>query len=131
MRFADCDPAGIAYYPALFALCDAAIEEWTGVVIGVSRQVMHQDMALALPTVTMQADFAKVVAWGDQLDIAITTRRVGSSSVDLIAAALCNGEQRFTVSYTQVLMRMAGQVSQPWPQDWRERLEHSVQENAQ
>jgi len=127
VRFAQCDPAGIAYYPALFELCDAAIEQWTGAVIGVSRKAMHEQHRLALPTVTMQADFSRTVAWGDALDITIETRRVGTSSVDIAAIARCGGERRFAVTYRQVLMTMDGHSAQPWPDDWRARLLSAVE----
>ncbi len=126
VRFSDCDPAGIAYYPALFALCDAAIEAWTGEAIGVSRKIMHQEMGLALPTVSMRAEFAKVVEWGDDLAITIETRRVGTSSVGIEAIASCGGERRFAVSYTQVLMCMEEHKARPWPEEWRERLEQEI-----
>lgn len=126
VRFSDCDPAGIAYYPALFALCDAAIEAWTGDAVGVSRKVMHQELGLALPTVAMRAQFAKVIEWGDELDIAVETRRVGTSSLDIEAIATCDGERRFAVSYTQVLMGMNDQKARPWPEEWRARLEQEI-----
>lgn len=126
VRFADCDPAGIAYYPALFALCDAAIEAWTEAATGVSRKVMHQKFRLALPTVAMSAGFERVVEWGDELAIAVSTQRVGTSSVEIEAIATCGGEQRFAVSYTQVLMDMDSHEAQPWPDEWRARLEKEI-----
>lgn len=126
VRFADCDPAGIAYYPALFALCDAAIEVWTERATGVSRKVMHQQFRLALPTVAMSAGFERVVEWGDELAIAVTTQRVGTSSVEIEAIASCGGERRFAVSYTQVLMDMDSHEAQPWPDEWRARLEKEI-----
>ena len=35
LRFAQCDPAGIAYYPSYFEICDQAIEDWTVATIGI------------------------------------------------------------------------------------------------
>lgn len=126
VRFSDCDPAGIAYYPALFALCDAAIEAWTEAATGVSRKTMHQQLRLALPTVAMSASFERVVEWGDELDIEVATQRVGTSSVAIEAVARCGGEQKFAVSYTQVLMDMDSHEAQPWPEEWRGRLEKEI-----
>ena len=123
LRFAHCDPAGIAYYPRYFELCDAAIEDWTEAVIGVPRRVIHLDMGLALPTVTLEAEFIAVSRLGDPLEIAIDVIRVGKSSVGLVATVTSGGERRFTVRYTQVLMTMASGGATPWPADWKARLE--------
>lgn len=126
LRFGDCDPAGIAYYPRLFALCDAAIEDWTAAVLGVSRRVLHLEMGFALPTVALDADFAAVSRLGDLLDIAIDVTAVGRTSVGLRAEASSAGERRFGVRYTQVLMDMASAASRPWPDDWRAALEQEM-----
>lgn len=122
VRFAHCDPAGIAYYPALLELCDTVIEDWTETVIGVSRREMHLDLRLALPTVDLQATFIVPARLGEDLDIALTTTRVGNSSVDLDAEITCKADSRFSVSYRQVLMDMRNAVARPWPQAWHENL---------
>lgn len=130
VRFAHCDPAGFAYYPALFALADAVIEDWTAETIGVSRRVLHLEMHRALPTVTMQAAFAAPALLGEELTFTLTTRAVGSSSVDLNIAADCNGEARFEVAYRQVLMDMKTRRAIPWPSAWKERLAAAVNGNG-
>jgi 4-hydroxybenzoyl-CoA thioesterase len=126
LRFAHCDPAGIAYYPRYFELCDAAIEDWTEAVIGVPRRVMHLEMGLALPTVTLEAEFTAVSRLGDPLDIAIDVTTVGHSSVGLRAEVSSGGERRFAVRYKQVLMIMAAGEATPWPLPWRTRLEQEM-----
>lgn len=126
LRFAHCDPAGIAYYPSLFEICDAAIEDWTAACLGVPRREMHGDMGLALPTVTLEADFTAVSRLGDPLDIAIEVLAVGRSSVDLRAEVASRGERRFGVRYKQVLIDMASGEARPWPDAWRERLDAEI-----
>lgn len=122
LRFAHCDPAGIAYYPRYFELCDAAIEDWTAAVLGISRREMHVDRGLGLPTVTLTADFAVPSRLGDMLDFTVTVTRVGRSSVDLNVDIDCAGERRFSVRYTQVLTDLAEGTSRPWPPELHERL---------
>lgn len=126
LRFAHCDPAGIAYYPRLFELCDAAIEDWTASVMGVPRRVMHLDMGLALPTVTLEAEFVAVCRLGDMLLVTVDVKAVGRTSVNLRAEVRCGGEPRFAVNYKQVLMRMAAQTAEPWPEGWRARLKEEL-----
>ena len=122
VRFAHCDPAGIVYYPRYFELCDAAIEEWTETVIGVSRKTLHLDMGLALPTVDLKAGFPAPSRLGDWLDIAIVIERVGRSSIVLACDVTSGGEKRLSVTFTQVLTSMDEMRPQPWPPEWRERL---------
>lgn len=122
LRFGHCDPAGMAFYPRYFELCDAAIEDWTPAVLGVDRRAMHMEQGLGLPTVSLQAEFSTPGRLGDLLDFSITVTRVGRSSVDLLVVIRCGGQPRFQVRYTQVLTDLALGRSRPWPPDFLERL---------
>jgi 4-hydroxybenzoyl-CoA thioesterase len=123
LRFAHCDPAGIAYYPRYFEICDGAIEDWTEVAIGVSRAEMHMERRLALPTVALEATFSAPGRLGDLLDIEVYTEEVGRTSLRLGVEVSTGGEPRFSVKYTQVLVSMDTGRPVPWPQAWQERLE--------
>jgi 4-hydroxybenzoyl-CoA thioesterase len=122
VRFADCDPAGIAYYPKLFELSDSVIEDWTLDIVGISRREMHLDRGLGLPTARLEAEFHSPARLGETLDIELSVTRVGRSSVDLRLDARCEGHPRFTIKYRQVLFRMADGSSLPWPEEWHGRL---------
>ena len=74
IRFGDCDPAGIAYYPRYFELCDGVVEDWCEAVL-VSRRVLHLELGLALPTVDLQATFTAPSRLGDHLDISLLSYR--------------------------------------------------------
>lgn len=126
LRFAHCDPAGIAYYPRYFELCDAAIEDWTAAVLGIDRRTMHQDMGFGLPTVNLQADFAEPSRLGDQLDFTVAVTRVGRSSIDLAVDISSAGQPRFAVRYTQVLTDLAEGNSRVWPPDLLDRLNKEI-----
>jgi 4-hydroxybenzoyl-CoA thioesterase len=121
VRFADCDPAGIAYYPRCLEMCDGAIEDWTGANL-VPRRVLHLEMGLALPTVDLRATFSSPCRLGEELEIAVQTHTLGRTSVRMSTAATCDGAARFNVHYTQVLMDMASARSVPWPDEWRSKL---------
>lgn len=129
VRFAHCDPAGIAYYPRLFELCDAAIEDWCADVLGISRRVMHLELGLGMPTVDMQARFIAPCRLGEMLDIEISVHRIGRSSIDFTASTGCAGDARFAVNYTQVLMSLAEARAAPWPDAWRTTIESALTRN--
>jgi len=122
IRFAHCDPAGIAYYPRCFELCDGAVEDWCEAFL-VSRRILHLEMGLALPTVDMAATFKAPCRLGDELDIALTVHALGRTSIQLSTDASCAGEPRFAVRYTQVLMGMADARPVEWPAEWRARID--------
>jgi 4-hydroxybenzoyl-CoA thioesterase len=125
IRFAHCDPAGIAYYPRYFELCDGAIEDWTEAVL-VPRRLLHLELGLALPTVDLHATFRAPSRLGDWLDIAIVVHCVGRTSLQLSTVAHCGEEERFSTRYTQVLMRMSDARPVPWPEEWRMRIETAL-----
>ncbi len=122
LRFAHCDPAGIGYYPRYLELCDAAIEEWTPAVLGVSRRAMHLDLKLGLPTVDLHARFERPSRIGDVLDFAVIVRAVGRSSVELAVDVTCRGEHRFRIDFVQVLTCLDAMRAEPWSKGWHERL---------
>jgi 4-hydroxybenzoyl-CoA thioesterase len=126
LRFAHCDPAGIAYYPRLFELCDAAVEDWTAAVLPAPRRDMHEQLGLGLPSVDLRAEFVAPSRLGDLLSFAVAVERLGRSSIDLRIDASCGGEPRFSISCRQVLMRLASGRSEPWPAPWRARIEEFV-----
>jgi 4-hydroxybenzoyl-CoA thioesterase len=126
LRFAHCDPAGIAYYPRYFELCDAAVEDWCADRLGLSRRHMHQTLGLGLPTVAMRATFSAPGRLGDLLDFALVPTRLGTSSIDLAITVTCHGQSRFTAEFTQVLTRLDSGKSEPWPDALRQLLAKEI-----
>jgi 4-hydroxybenzoyl-CoA thioesterase len=122
LRFAHCDMAGIAYYPRLFELVDAAVEDWTAATLGMDRRTMHGDLGLGLPTVDLHADFIAPARLGETLDIAVVATRLGDSSAGFRIEATVDGAPRFTVRATQVLMHLGSKRPHPWPDDLRRRI---------
>lgn len=131
VRFAHCDPAGFAYYPALFTLADAVIEDWTADVIGVTRRVLHLEQRRALPTVTMNATFTSPALLGESLDFSLVITASGRSSVDFAVAATSASEARFEIAYRQVLMDMNSRRAIAWPDEWRDRLHAAIQSRGE
>ena len=126
LRFSDCDPAGIAYYPRYLALCDGVIEEWTEAVVGVSRLKLHFELGWGLPTVSLQADFTAASRLGDQLDFALSATEIGRSSIGLAMDVACGSERRFSVVYKQVLVDMKSMKAISWPDEWRARIAETM-----
>ena len=80
VRFGDCDPAGLVYYPALFHFCHAAMEEFFAARCGVSYARLVAEERLGFPTVNVRAEFFAPFVYGDVAEVEVWVSRVGRTS---------------------------------------------------
>jgi 4-hydroxybenzoyl-CoA thioesterase len=83
IRFSDCDPAGIVFYPQYFVMFNGLVEDWfnEGLGIGYQRTVIQR--RIGLPTVRLEADFKAVSAMGDRVELSLDIERLGQRSLTL------------------------------------------------
>jgi 4-hydroxybenzoyl-CoA thioesterase len=82
VRFGDLDPAGIAYYPNLVNYLHLALEDcFAGHVGRTYPELIAQ--GLAFPVVKVEMEYFAPVRYGDHVEIAVSTERIGSSSLTL------------------------------------------------
>ncbi len=128
VRFADCDPAGIAYYPRLLALADAAVEDWTAATLGLGRAELHHERRLGLPTVKLESSFHTPARLGDRLSFQVTVEALGTSSVTLAIVVDVAGTRCLDARLVQVLTDLARMAAVPWPANWRAALQSQILE---
>jgi 4-hydroxybenzoyl-CoA thioesterase len=123
LRFGDCDPSGVAYFPAyLDMLCGVTEEFWS--CIGHSWQGMLQERGLGTPTVHLVCDFAAPSSFGDELTFALSILRLGRSSLKLGHEISCGAERRWSATQVLALVRFDNRRRPlPWPDDIRAALE--------
>lgn len=81
VRFGDCDPAGIVYYPALYHYCHIAFEEaWRG-ALGVAYAELVARERIGFPTVHVETDFLSPARYGDAIVMEVSVATVGVTSV--------------------------------------------------
>lgn len=98
IRFADCDPAGIVFYPQYFVLFNGAMEDWVDALgIGFSQLVAQR--RIGLPSVRIEADFHAVSRFGDDVSLRMEVERMGGKSLTLAwqCVAVGNGELRMAM----------------------------------
>lgn len=122
VRFGDCDPAGIAYFPRLLALVDNAIEDWLEATLGLDRAALHLDGGFGLPTVELRVGFMAPCRLGETLAVAVDVVALGTTSMTLGVAATVAGAIRFEARLVQVLTELPAATPRAWPADWRARL---------
>ena len=83
IRFSDCDPAGIVFYPQYFIMFNGLIEDWFNEGLEINYQNVVIERRIGLPTVHLDADFRAVSAMGDQVVLSLNVERVGGRSLTL------------------------------------------------
>ena len=127
VRFGDCDPAGLVYYPVLFHYCHAAMEEFFAARCGVSYPRLLAEARLGFPTVNARAEFDAPFVYGDEVEVEVFLSRVGRSSATFeyrlrraSDSALCA-----TATLVQVAMSLDERRAVPVPEDLRRAFEQS------
>lgn len=104
IRFSDCDPAGIVFYPQYFVMLNGLVEDWVNEGLGLSYHGLVAQRRIGLPTVKLDVDFRAVSRMGDQVVLGLCVQRLGSRSMTL--AVRCFGAQTGEVrmQMTQVIV---------------------------
>ena len=103
IRFAECDPAGIVFYPQYFVMFNNLLESWIDTLLpdGFAGYIGRQ--RLGLPTAKLEADFRAISRMGDDVMLSLEVVHLGDKSLTLaLACSGTNGDPRMTV--TQVLV---------------------------
>lgn len=105
VRFGDCDPAGIVYFPRFFALFHDAMETWFAARLGLAYAELVVGRKLGFPAVHTGADFRAPCALGDAIAVELRVARLGRSTIDLrYAVRGAAGDLRVEGATTCVVM---------------------------
>lgn len=105
VRFGDCDPAGIVYFPRFFHLFHEAMETWFSAGLGLSYAGLILERKLGFPAVHSEADFKAPCALGDSITVELRVARLGRSSIGLEYVVRGDtGDLRLTGASTCVVM---------------------------
>ena len=121
LRFGQCDPSGIAYFPAYLDILVGVLEEFFG-SIGMPWSEMFGHRRIACPTVRLDLNFRKPGRHGDELEFQLKVRRVGRSSLDLDHQISANGDVLWTAKHTIVATNLDTTKAIAWPEDIRAAL---------
>lgn len=99
IRFSDCDPAGIVFYPQYFVMFNGLLEDWVDGPLGIGFAELVSRRRIGLPTVRLEADFRAVSRFGDDVALSLDVERLGGRSLTLAlrCTALGDGELRMAV----------------------------------
>jgi len=124
IRFSECDPAGIVFYPQYFVMFNDLLEAWVDQLlpevgfagyIGTLRQGM--------PTVRLEADFRAISRMGDPVTLSLDLERLGEKSLTLaLACTGAEGDVRMQVRQVLVTTSLVTHQAIPVPEALRRAL---------
>jgi len=124
IRFSDCDPAGIVFYPQYFVMFNGLVEDWVDEGLGIGFRRLVIERRIGLPTVRLEADFRAVSRMGDKVELVLSVERLGSRSITLDSrcTAVDSGELRMQMRQVLVCTSLQTHQAIEVPADMREAI---------
>ena len=120
IRFSDCDPAGIVFYPQYFVMLNGLVEDWVDDALGIGYRHLVIERRIGLPTVRLEADFRAVSHMGDRVVLALAVERLGGRSITLkLRCAGAEGDTRMELRQVLVTTSLATHRAIDIPPDMR------------
>lgn len=128
VRFGDCDPAGLVYYPALFHYCHAAMEEFFAARCGLPYARLVSERRLGFPTVNVRAEFFAPFVYGDEAEVEVWVSAVGrtSATFEYRLRRASDPTLRASATHVQVAMSLDERRAVPVPEELRRAFEQSA-----
>jgi 4-hydroxybenzoyl-CoA thioesterase len=83
IRFGDCDPAGIVFYPRYLEMFNELVEDWCRDELSFSFPEVINRHSWGLPTVRLEVDFLATSSFGEVLKSTLVLRNVGRTSITI------------------------------------------------
>ncbi len=123
VRFAQCDPAGIVFFPQYLVMLNTLHERWFTEALGVPYHEFIGVRRLGVPTVRLECDFTAVSRHGDVLRQRVAVAKLGRTSFELAVTFLCGDELRARFRQVLVCTSLATHKPHPLPDDLRQGMQ--------
>jgi 4-hydroxybenzoyl-CoA thioesterase len=122
VRFADCDPAGMVFYPRYFEMFNGLVEDWCREGLQSSFRELAEH-GLGFPTVHIEAEFPAPSFMGEVLNATLSVRELGTSSITLLIVFRGpDGIDRVRGNVVLVLIDLEKKRPVPIPDELRARI---------
>jgi 4-hydroxybenzoyl-CoA thioesterase len=125
LRFSDCDPSGIAYFPSYLNLLNGVVEDFWS-FLGVPLTQLITTRRIGTPTVQLECQFMRPALFGEHLTFLLHVTKIGRSSLHF--AHRINGADGLKWSARQVVVATSLREHRAisWPDDVRESLRRHI-----
>jgi len=124
IRFSECDPAGIVFYPQYFVLFNDLLEAWIDALLPGGFHGYIVERRQGLPTVKLEAEFKGISRMGDDVELTLDVAEIGSRSLVLrLACRGLDGALRMQVTQTIVTTSLVTHKAIAIPDELRAALD--------
>lgn len=129
VRFSDCDPAGIVFFPNYYLMLNGVVEDWWA-HMGHPWTTTIVQRRLGAPTAQLDASFLAPSKFGDAIDFHLKVESLGNTSLMLVHRVIgSDGRERVRFRQRMVCTSLDTHRPVSWPDDMRRSLEKFM-ENA-
>jgi len=122
VRFGDCDPAGIVFFPRYVEMLNSVVEDWW-LHIGKPWTEMITQRRIGTPVVHVDTTFLIPSLMGDTLQFHLSVEKIGNASLALLHSAFgADGKERLRFRQQLVATSLDTHRSIPWPEDIRQAI---------
>jgi 4-hydroxybenzoyl-CoA thioesterase len=130
LRFGDCDPSGIAYFPSYLNMLNGVVEDfWAS--IGFPWPELITVRKIGTPTVHLTCDFSRPSRFGDVLSFGLGISKVGGSSLHLGHVISGADGERWRARQILAATSLVDHRAIPWPDDVRAALVAHVSDDEE
>lgn len=124
IRFADCDPAGIVYFPRFLEMANDLVESWFDTGLAMPFGEFHFDRGWGVPLVNTKVDFLKACRLGETLSLELVVETLGRSSAVLAIRGHIEGEDKLRMRHKVAIVSLQSRRAIAIPEELRERMAH-------
>ncbi|MGO3891198.1 MAG: acyl-CoA thioesterase [Paenalcaligenes sp.] len=132
IRFSECDPAGIVFYPQYFVMFNDLLEKWIDdIAPTIGFHGVIADRKVGLPTVHLDADFRAISKMGDDVILSLSIERLGGRSIQLhLQCTDLEGQLRMEINQVIVTTSLVTHKAIDIPEFLRTPMQAYVQKEA-
>jgi len=126
VRFSDCDPAGIVFFPQYLVMLNGFVEQWFDDGLQIRYATLIGERRTGLPTVRLELDFTAISRHGETLTLQLAVEKLGRSSLAL-RHEFRGGDDELRLRARQVIVCTSLDTHKPiaLPDDVRAAIERS------
>ena len=122
IRFSNCDPAGIVYFPEFFDLINSLVEDWFTIGMDTSYADLMMRAHIGTPTIDIQCEFIKPCRYGERLKLELAVTQLGRTSFHLTETGTVAGELRWRTRHVLCFLSNETYRPVPIPEGLREKM---------
>ncbi|NGM18774.1 acyl-CoA thioesterase [Roseomonas stagni] len=122
IRFGDCDPAGIVFFPSFFAMANGMVEDWFTEDLGIDFHALHGQRRIGTGFVHAEADFFRPGLMGDRIALTPILTRIGGGSYALTVHIHRGEEELARLALVTATTDLDARRAVPIPADLRAAL---------